>query len=256
MLLAKAAGKTVSELIRDLKLYTSDAVEDKALEYTARRLKGEPVAYITGSWEFYGIPLVVNSDVLIPRIDTELLVAVARELLFGKKMDARILDLCCGSGCITCALGRELPASRLVAVDISAAALEVARQNIASTRLASRAICMQADAMVSPPLGIGMFDMIISNPPYVSTAEIRTLDKSVRDYEPFWALDGGEDGLTFYKAIIKHWKAVLKSGGHIIFEVGEGQSDPVREMLDNSGFSSSFVRKDSLGIERAVIGIM
>jgi len=127
LLVAAAAGKTVSQLLRDMNLYTSKAIEEKVEGYTARRLKGEPVAYITGVWEFYGLPIITTPDVLIPRMDTEVLIDLAKELLVGVKMDARILDLCCGSGCITCAIGHELPASRLVAVDISANALTCAK---------------------------------------------------------------------------------------------------------------------------------
>ena len=256
VLVACAAGKTTAELLRDLSFYTTPAVEQKAAEYTARRIAGEPVAYITGSWEFYGLPMKVTPDVLIPRMDTELLVDTAKELLHGYKMDARILDLCCGSGCIACAVGHELPASRLVAVDISASALEVCRQNISMNRLSSRAITVQADATSSPPMSIGRFDMIISNPPYIASDEILTLDASVRDYEPIWALDGGKNGLKFYKAIIKYWKSLLPEGGYLLFEVGEDQAEPVKEMLLSGGFRAADSRHDTRGVERVVIGVM
>lgn len=256
ILVAGAAGKTVEHLLRDLKLYTTGEVENRALDYTARRLKGEPVAYITGSWEFYGIDLVVTPDVLIPRMDTELLVDAAKEILTGNKMDARVLDLCCGSGCITCAIAHELPATRLVAVDLSASALEVCRRNVTDHKLNSRVLCIQADATSSPPLGIGSFDLIVSNPPYIASGEIQSLDRSVRDYEPIWALDGGEDGLRFYKAIIKYWKSIIRPGGYLVFEVGEGQAKDVCDMLMAAGFSRTATRKDTLGIQRAVIGKM
>ena len=254
LLVACASGKTMAQLLKDINLYTTSAVEETVMEYTARRLRGEPVAYITGSWEFYGLPMIVTPDVLIPRMDTELIVDTAKEVLVGRKMDARILDLCCGSGCITCAIGHELPAARLVAVDLSANALEICRKNIALNRLSTRVICMQADATASPPMGIGKFDMIISNPPYIASAEIMTLDCSVRDYEPIWALDGGEDGLKFYKSIIKYWKSLLHPGGYVLFEVGEGQAQDVKEMLLAGGFSYADTRKDSIDVERVVIG--
>ncbi len=256
ILVAKAAGKPVSELLRDLGLYAAPAVEETVREYIERRLAGEPVAYITGTWEFYGLPMLVTPDVLIPRMDTEVLVDTAKELLIGRKMDARILDLCCGSGCISCALGHELPASKLVAVDISASALDICRKNIALNRLSTRVITMQADASSSPPLGIGQFDMLVSNPPYISSGEILTLDPSVRDYEPVWALDGGENGLRFYKSIIKFWKSVLRPGGYLLFEVGEGQAEDVKGMLLDAGFESAGTRKDTLGVERVVYGRM
>lgn len=254
LLVARAAGKTLPQLLRDINLYTTQNVEDQVLDYTARRLRGEPVAYITGTWEFYGLPMTVTPDVLIPRMDTEVLVDAAKALLLGHKMDARILDLCCGSGCISCALGHELPATKLVAVDISASALEVCRKNVAQNRLNSRVICMQADATASPPLGLGQFDMIVSNPPYIPSEEILRLDSSVRDYEPVWALDGGADGLRFYKAIIKYWKSLLRPGGFLLFEVGEGQAEAVREMLGSAGFDRTDLRKDTIGVDRVVIG--
>lgn len=254
LLVARASGKTLPQLLRDMNLYTTDKVENDVKDYTSRRLKGEPVAYITGLWEFYGLPIVVTPDVLIPRMDTEILVEAAKSILFGHKMDARVLDLCCGSGCIACAVGHELPAAKLVAVDISASALEICRKNIAANRLNSRVICMQADATSSPPLGIGRFDMIIANPPYIASGEIAGLDCSVRDYEPIWALDGGPDGLRFYKGIIKYWKSLLNDEGWLLFEVGEGQADAVEEMLQSAGFNYTERRKDSLGIDRVVIG--
>ena len=254
ILVACAAGKTVQQLLRDINLYTTEQVENTVLDYTARRLRGEPVAYITGSWEFYGLPMVITPDVLIPRMDTEVLVDAVKEFLTGYRMDARVLDLCCGSGCITCAVGHELPATKLVAVDLSASALEVCRHNIARNRLNSRVICMQADATASPPLGIGSFDVIVSNPPYIPSAEIPVLDRSVRDFEPVWALDGGEDGLRFYKGIIKYWKSLLRPGGSLFFEVGEGQAKAVSEMLMAAGFASTQTKKDTQTIDRVVIG--
>lgn len=256
LIVAHASGKSSAELMRDLHLYTTSEVESKVREYIKRRIAGEPVAYITGSWEFYGLPMIVTPDVLIPRMDTEVLVSTAKELLTGYKMDAKVLDLCCGSGCITCAVGHEMPATKLVAVDISPSALEICRKNIALNRLSARAICMQADALSSPPMSIGQFDMIISNPPYIATAEIDTLDSSVKDHEPLWALDGGEDGLRFYKSIIKHWKTTLRPYGMLLFEVGEGQAGAVSEMLQAASFRSVFTRKDTLGVDRVVVGII
>ncbi len=256
ILVASAAGKTVQQLLRDLSLYTTQPVEDKVNGYVERRLGGEPVAYISGDWEFYGLPMKVTKDVLIPRPDTELLVDLVKQALTGWKMDARVLDLCCGSGCITCAVGHELPATKLVAVDLSASALEVCRTNIALNRLNTRVICMQADATASPPLGIGSFDLIVSNPPYVKTEEIGELDRSVKDYEPVWALDGGKDGLRFYKAIIKYWKSLLRPDGLLIFEVGEGQAQDVADMLLAGGFASTSIHQDARGVDRAVVGRM
>ena len=150
LIVAKAAKKTVAELMRDLNLYASEEIEQRVDDYTARRLRGEPIAYISGSWEFYGLPMVVTPDVLIPRIDSEVLVEAAKEKLTGHKMDARVLDLCCGSVCLTCAIAHEMPATRFISVDISTSALEVCRKNVALNRLNSRVICMQVQLRFSP----------------------------------------------------------------------------------------------------------
>ena len=130
----------------------------------------------------------------------------------------------------------------------------IPRKNIALNRLNTRAICMLADALSAPPLGLGTFDMIVCNPPYIATYDLFTLDSSVKDFEPLWALDGGDDGLKFYRGIIKHWKTVLRPGGLMILEVGDGQAEDVCEMLLSGGFSEAETRQDSAGIERVVVG--
>ena len=254
LLVAAAAEKSVSQLLSSIHLYTTEEIAQKVRNFTERRLCNEPIAYIINSWEFYGLPFYVNSKVLIPRSDTEVLVDAAKEILNGANMQARILDLCTGSGCICCAIANEFPAARLVAADISTEALEVCRKNITDLGFGSRVICMQADAMAYPPMSIGRFDMIVSNPPYVTTAEIETLDETVRRFEPLSALDGGEDGLKFYRSILKFWKDQLCKGGHLLFEVGEGQAEAVSDMLMGAGFSQTFTKQDLAGTERVVIG--
>ena len=253
-LLAAAAGKTTEQLLRDMYLYTSSEIETRAEEMLERRLKGEPLAYIAGSWEFYGLPFTVTPDVLIPRIDTEVLVACVVRAIRAFGMKGRVLDLCCGSGCIACAVASELPAARVVAADISLPALDIARKNIKDNKLASRIITIHADAKTWPPMSIGSFDVIASNPPYIASEEILTLDSSVRDHEPLGALDGGTDGLDFYRAIIKYWTITLRPNGMMMFEVGEGQSDAVKKMLLGAGYVAVQTVKDTLGVERVVIG--
>lgn len=253
-LLAAAAGKTTEQLLRDMYLYTSSEIETRTEEMLERRLKGEPLAYIAGSWEFYGLPFTVTPDVLIPRIDTEVLVACVVRAIRAFGMKGRVLDLCCGSGCIACAVASELPAARVVAADISLPALDIARKNIKDNKLASRIITIHADAKTWPPMSIGSFDIISSNPPYIASEEILTLDSSVRDHEPLGALDGGTDGLDFYRAIIKYWTITLRPNGMMMFEVGEGQADAVKKMLLGAGYVAVQTVKDTLGVERVVIG--
>ena len=253
LLVSHAVGKSKEAFLRDLRLYTSTENEQKINALLQRRLAGEPLAYLIGEWEFYGLPIKVTPDVLIPRMDTEVLVETAVNALVGRKMDARILDLCSGSGCIGCAISHELPAARLVMVDISDRALEVSKQNLRLNRQ-NRTICLKADALAKPPMSIGTFDLIVSNPPYVPSFEILTLDSSVRDYEPLGALDGGEDGLMFYRAIVRNWKGVLRPGGQLIFEVGETQADAVSDLMRGAGFRDIATVEDTAGVRRVVTG--
>lgn len=253
LLVSHAVGKSKEAFLRDLRLYTSTENEQKINALLQRRLTGEPLAYLIGEWEFYGLPIKVTPDVLIPRMDTEVLVETAVNALVGRKMDARILDLCSGSGCIGCAISHELPAARLVMVDISDRALEVSKQNLRLNRQ-NRTICLKADALAKPPMSIGTFDLIVSNPPYVPSFEILTLDSSVRDYEPLGALDGGEDGLMFYRAIVHNWKGVLRPGGQLMFEVGETQADAVSDLMRGAGFRDIATVEDTAGVRRVVTG--
>ncbi len=254
ILVAKAADKSTDTLIRDLMLYTSDETIENLKPMLQRRLQGEPVAYITGEWEFYGLPIAVDRNVLIPRVDTEVMVDAALKALRGKKMDARILDLCSGSGCIGCAMAANLPASRLLLVDISPDALSISRKNSQRLGLTPRVTCMEADATKPPPMLVGNFDIVMCNPPYITPSDYDKLDKSVKDYEPKLALVGGEDGLEFYRAVLKNWKGVLRHGGLLMFEVGYDQAEEVKTMMLISGFLGVESIKDTGGIDRVVVG--
>ena len=254
LLVARAAGKTQDELVRDFTLYTGEGIIAEAEAMIARRLAGEPLAYILGTWEFYGLDLNVTPDVLIPRVDTEVLVDQAIGTFLGRMNNPRVLDLCCGSGCIGCAIGTQLPKSRIVMVDLSDKALRVARSNVMKCMLGARVSCVKADAFQDPPAHIGTFDLIVSNPPYIRTMDILTLDTSVRDYEPLEALDGGQDGFDFYEAILKHWKSCLRPGGYLMFEVGEEQSGRVIDLMRLAGFHHVKTTLDTGCTERVVSG--
>ena len=253
LILAAAAGKTVDELIRDLRLYTSEETRNNLLELIKRRLRGEPVAYLVGSWEFYSLPFVVTPDVLIPRIDTEVLVDAALQELRGSA-SARVLDLCCGSGCVGCAIAHEMPETRVVLLDYSEKVLDIARENVRLLGLSDRVSTIQADVRSSPPHRLGSFDMVLCNPPYIPSAEIDRLDVSVRGYEPRGALDGGGDGLEFYRAVLSGWSGVLRKPGKLFFELGEGQAEDVGRLMRLNGFRGIETVRDTLGIERVVYG--
>ena len=245
MLAAFAAGKTVSELMRDGGLYTNTLEKTKAL--AARRVSGEPVAYILGAWEFYGLPFIVDRNVLIPRVDTEPLAEAAIPLAGS----GRVLDLCCGTGCLGITIAKKAPRSRVTCADISGAALKTARRNAALNSVS--VACVAADALSEPPAALGVFDMIVCNPPYIATAEIAELDASVRDFEPALALDGGEDGLKFYRAVCSLWRAALAPGGKLLLECGEGQAEDIRAIAAGAGFDFEKSVFDTLNIERVLL---
>ena len=253
IILSAAAGKTKEQFLRDARLYVASEYGEKVSGLIERRLGGEPVAYITGDWEFYGNPLVITKDVLIPRSDSEILVDTALELLKGRA-EPRILDLCTGSGCIGIALAKALPSSRAVLSDLSEEALKVCRTNVQQNHLTQRATCIRMDVKEGPPMLLGTFDMIVCNPPYIPTKDIMSLDTSVKDFEPFEALDGGIDGLDFYRHLAALWRKVLKPGGFLVLECGIGQAQDVKNIISNGEFVYYKTVKDTQGIDRVVVG--
>lgn len=250
-----AADKTREQFFRDLPLYASDEVERRVEELTRRRLAGEPVAYIIGEWEFYGLPLDISRDVLIPRPDTEVLAGLAIEYV-RTLGECRVLDLCAGSGCVGLAVAAQAKEARVVLGEQSDAALKICRQNIRRNGLSGRVVPVQADALEKPERSLGEFSCIVCNPPYIPHGDIAGLDPSVRDYEPHLALDGGPDGLDFYHAVSEKWKQALTVGGRLYFEVGIGQADSVLRLMRAQGFGDIQVVKDLHGIPRVVFGTL
>ena len=249
-----AADKTREQFFRDLTLYASKEVEDRVEELTRRRLSGEPVAYIIGEWEFYGLPLDISREVLIPRSDTEVLAERAILLTRAAGDGARVLDLCAGSGCVGLAVAANAPDCRVVLADLSEGALRICKQNVRRNQLNARVTCVQADAMTAPASALWDFDVIACNPPYIPHGDLANLDVSVRDYEPWGALDGGEDGLDFYRAVSARWGTALRLGGTLIFEVGIGQAPDVEQILAQNGFENIVTHQDTRGIWRVVEG--
>ncbi|EDM99689.1 MAG: peptide chain release factor N(5)-glutamine methyltransferase [Pseudoflavonifractor capillosus] len=249
-----AAGKNREQFLRDMSLYASDEVEAKVAELMNRRLEGEPVAYLIGEWEFYGLPLDISRDVLIPRADTEVLAEQAILAARAAGEGARVLDLCAGSGCVGLAVAANAPQCRTVLADVSEEALKICRQNIRRNDLNARVTCVQADARQAPSSVLWDFDVIASNPPYIPTRDIDGLDSSVRDYEPHLALDGGDDGLDFYRDIAEKWRTALRLGGVLLFEVGIGQAADVEQILARCGYEDIETFQDTGGIWRVVKG--
>ena len=235
--------------------YVEDATVDYADLLCDRCLDGEPLAYIIGEWDFYGLTFKVDRSVLIPRSDTERLCELVIEQA-KERVSPRILDLCCGSGCIGIAAAHTVEDARVTAIDLSDGALHITRENARDLGVSSRLLTMKADVMHAPPRGLGQFDIIVSNPPYVTEDEMQMLDRSVADFEPHEALYGGEDGLDFYRAISEKWKAALAPGGRLYFEVGIGQADAVLRIMRTQGFGDIQVVKDHNDIPRVVFGTL
>ena len=223
-------------------------------DFAGRRLKGEPVARILGSREFWGLPLQLSAATLVPRPDTETVVALALQMLrAGPDADRpRIADIGTGSGAILLALLSELPDAMGVGTDISAAALRTASANARNLGLARRAAFVACDYLSALS---GPFDLIVSNPPYIRSAEIKDLASEVRDYDPLGALDGGSDGLNAYRALIPQAVGLLAPGGTLALEVGHDQGADVEQLMAAAGLTlRGPPRTDLAGIPRAVAG--
>ncbi len=216
-------------------------------ECIARREKRVPLQHITGEQEFMGITFLVNENVLIPRQDTEILVEeVLKELHDGMS----ILDMCTGSGCILLSLLQYSNDCEGTGTDLSAKALEIAKEN--GRRLGKTPVFLESDLFEKVE---GRYDVIVSNPPYIPTEVIPTLMPEVREYEPEGALDGKEDGLYFYREIVRQAGEYLNRGGRLFFEIGCGQAAQVSALLEEAGYKEIEVVKDFAGLDRVVSGI-
>ena len=254
-LVAFAAGKTRQELLRDGGLYVPQEVEQRAASLVRRHLAGEPLAYLIGEWSFCGMDLDIDENVLIPRVDTEVLAEQA--IGFVKTLhEPRVLDLCAGSGCVGLAVAKFCPGSHVVLGELMEGALRVCRRNIRRCGLTAQVMPWQVNALDGPPPRFGEFDCIVSNPPYIPDGDIAGLDVSVRDYEPLTALKGGGDGLDFYRAISDRWRTALHPGSRLYFEVGIGQADDVLRIMRTQGFGDIEVVPDTAGIPRVVYGTL
>ncbi|MDO4343859.1 MAG: peptide chain release factor N(5)-glutamine methyltransferase [Eubacteriales bacterium] len=214
-------------------------------ELLKKRAAHVPLQYLTGTQEFMGLSFEVNSHVLIPRQDTELLVLETERCI---NPGDNVLDLCTGSGCVAISLAKRRKI-QATASDISEEALETARRN---AELLGADVCFVKSDLFEHISG--KYDCIVSNPPYIRREEIAGLMPEVRDYEPLTALDGHEDGLHFYREIIRHGGAFLKSGGWLLFEIGCDQGQAVAELLKEAGFDEIEIKKDLAGLDRVAVG--
>lgn len=247
------SGLPPEQMLAEIDQPADPLAAEKVRQGVHRLLNEEPLAYVLGEWEFYGLPLYVSPDVLIPRDDT----CAVTELAINKSLfldkDPRILDLCCGSGCIGLAVASRVKDARVTLADISKEALAVAKKNIARNKLGGRVSTFQVDARKNAPGFLGKFDLIVSNPPYITAEDMKQLPKSVGDYEPHLALFGGEDGLDFYRCILKNFTSILKPGGFLCFEFGMDMGDSVCALLEENDYTIVQRKRDYNDRERAVL---
>lgn len=246
LLLEEVCGTDHNTLLCHGDREVSEAEEEQYRKALEQRAVHVPLQHLLGYQDFMGLRFQVNEYVLIPRQDTEILVEEAMRYLHD---GMRILDLCTGSGCILLSLLHYSNDCEGVGVDISQEALQVAAQN--AELLGIRADFLKSDLYEKVT---GKFDLLVSNPPYIERAVIPTLMEEVREYDPYIALDGGEDGLDFYRRIIGGAQDYLKRGGQILMEIGSGQAKAVRELLYEAGFKEIDVCKDFAGLDRVVSG--
>lgn len=247
-----ATGLQHKEMIANPDTPVSEPQHSVALEAAEKRTSGYPLQYITGRWEFFGMPFTVGDGVLIPRQDTETLVECVLNQFAGRE-NLVIADLCSGSGCIPVAIKKYLPSSRISAVEFSDKAMEYLKAN---TALNNSDIALFSLDVLNPEScsGFSDLDIITSNPPYLTDDDMKELQKEVT-YEPEMALTGGHDGLLFYRNITSLWKHCLKPRGMIFYEIGMGQEKDVSEILVNNGFSDIKTWPDLCGIIRVVSGV-
>lgn len=219
-----------------------------------QRAERMPLQYIMGEVEFYGFPFKVSPAALIPRQETEILVERANALAAAAFTEPHILDIGCGSGIIPVSLARLLPAAKLSAVDISPEAIALSKENAELNSVADRITFYTADVSSIGVAHVGTFDMIVSNPPYVSKEEFATLQEEIVKYEPSIAVTDSGDGYTFYRIIVEKSRQLLNNGGFLLFEMGMGQSETIARIMEENEFSEIIVHKDYQNIDRVIQG--
>jgi release factor glutamine methyltransferase len=237
LLLLHAVGARHADLLKEPRLPIGEPAARQLTDHAARRIAREPVARILGEWEFWSLPFVVTADTLVPRPDSETVVAAALTTLGPRRQSSeglRVLDLGTGSGCLLIALLHELQGARGIGTDMSEGALETARFNATRNGIGDRAQFVQTDWAS----GIaGSFDLVVSNPPYIPDAIIDTLEPEVRDHDPRRALSGGRDGLQAYRTIATSLGPLLAPGGRAVIEIGSDQSETVSRLFRDAGFT-------------------
>lgn len=252
-LICAALELNAQEFVMKKSQFLFDRDLARVRQLVEQRLSGVPLQHLIGEWEFYGLTLKVSKDTLIPRPDTETLAECGIEYLKNRGGKCRVLDLCCGTGCVGIAVMKHTDCDlHGVFGDLSKEALAVCRENIVNHGLSGRAMTVVLDATKPWTPTLGKFNLILSNPPYIPTGDIPGLDIEVR-HEPMMALDGGADGLDFYRAIVTGYRDALQTGGLLAFEVGFDQADDVMELARQAGYTEVSAAKDLTGVRRVVL---
>ena len=256
-LLGFLAGFDKQQLFMNQGFIVDDFLQKKYLEMIERRSAGEPLQYITGEQYFLGHRFSVDSSVLIIRPETEILAEKAISYLFSNKGASDVLDLCTGSGVLAVSIAKACPDVRITASDISAGALSVAMKNARSLDVCDRIDFIQSDLFkeIKNNYAGKEFDLIVTNPPYIRSGDIDSLQKEIREYEPVLALDGGIDGLDFYRAIASEAGGFMRPNACILAEVGHDQAADVLAIFRGSGFKNLKVYKDLSGFDRIIEGV-
>ena len=252
-LLSFVLGKDRTFLISHAEDPVDDAAVDRLRAAVARRAAGEPLQYITGVQDFYGREFRVTPDVLIPRPETELLVEAAMQLAGGATATPFVCDVGTGSGCIALTLLCEMPGAGAVAVDKSEAALEIATLNARNLSVMERVRFVVSDCFNSLDANQFQFDLVVSNPPYVSAKAVAGLQREVRDHEPLIALSPGEDGLSVIRRLLEDAPAFLKQHGHMLMEIGFDQGEAVQKLIDERIWRLIEIRPDLQSIPRILV---
>lgn len=225
----------------------------KFIGFAEERINGRPIAYIVEKREFMGLDFFVKEGVLIPRPDTETLVEEIIEICKDRK-NVSILDIGTGSGAITVSLAKYIENSNVTSFDISEIALEIGKKNAIINEVDKKIEYIKSDLFTELNDSDIKFDIIVSNPPYIKKQDIETLHTQVKDYEPYNALEGGEDGLDFYRKITEQGKKYLNECGILAYEVGHNQAEDVINIMKSNGYKQIYTKKDIQGIDRVVIG--
>ncbi|MGO1042425.1 peptide chain release factor N(5)-glutamine methyltransferase [Clostridioides difficile] len=254
LLLQKALGD-VDRLYIHLNLNKELTEEQKIkfIGFAEERINGRPIAYIVEKREFMGLDFFVKEGVLIPRPDTETLVEEIIEICKDRK-NVSILDIGTGSGAITVSLAKYIENSKVMSFDISEIALEIGKKNAIINEVDKKIEYIKSDLFTVLNDSDIKFDIIVSNPPYIKKRDIETLHIQVKDYEPYNALEGGEDGLDFYRKITEQGKKYLNECGILAYEVGHNQAEDVINIMKSNGYKQIYTKKDIQGIDRVVIG--